>query len=204
MTLTRAAPVAVGLLLEFFANAVAQTPPQTPAQMPMQWPAQTPMQAPAQMPMQAPAQMPMQMPMQMPRQQSTPPCMADFVPLRTDAEKRAGAVKAAIDKKAPRPKICELIRAFAAAEAKVVKFVSDNQKLCNIPPQAVSQAKANHEKTVKTRDGVCSAGPGMAGPIRPPGSGLGEALGTRILPTPDTTSTGRGTLDTLTGNALAR
>jgi hypothetical protein len=208
MTLTRAAPVAVGLLLEFFASAVAQTPPQTPAQIPMQAPAQIPMQTPAQMPMQAPPQMPMQMPMQMPpqmpRQQSMPPCMADFIPLRTEAEKRAGAVKAAIDKKAPRPKICELIRAFAAAEAKVVKFVTDNQKLCNVPPQAITQAKANHEKTVKTRDGVCSAGPGMAGPIRPPGSGLGEALGTRTLPTPDTTSTGRGTLDTLTGNALAR
>jgi hypothetical protein len=188
MTLTRAAPIAVGLLLGFFANAAAQTP----------------MQMPPQMPMQMPPQMPMQMPPQMPRQQSAPPCMADFIPLRTEAEKRAGAVKAAIEKKAPRPKICELIRTFAAAEAKVVKFVADNQTSCSIPPQAVAQAKANHEKTVKTRDGVCNTGPGIAAPVRPPGSGLGEALGTRTLPTPDQTSSGRGTLDTLTGNPLAR
>ena len=79
----------------------------------------------------------------------------DALAVTADVTKSADVkayVKAAIDKKAPRPKICELIRTFAAAEAKVVKYVADHQKLCNIPPQAVAQSKANHEKTVKTRD----------------------------------------------------
>src|SRR5947209_19724744 len=93
MTLTRAAPIAVGLLLGFFATAAAQAPMQTPPQTPTQMPPQMPMQMPMQMPPQMPMQMPPQTPMQMPRQQSGPPCMADFVPLRTEAEKRAGAAK---------------------------------------------------------------------------------------------------------------
>ena len=151
----------------------------------------------------AAAQMIVQPPTQMPGQaqpQSAPPCLTAFLPLREEAEKRAGVLKAAIGRKAPQPELCALFKNFSEAEAKVVKYATTNQAQCNIPSEAVQQMKGNHGKTVQIRDRVCSA---AAGPPKPSGPNLGEALGTRALPTPETTTTGRGTLDTLTGNALA-
>jgi hypothetical protein len=140
--------------------------------------------------------------------QGQPPCFNDFIPLRQDAEKRAGAIQAAAKRKAPREEICKLFKNFAEAEVKVVKFVSTNQQWCGIPPQAVEQMKQNHTKTVATRDKICSGegGPSMAGaPPKPSGPGLSEALGTSRLLAPQT-STGRsgGAFDTLTGNVMQR
>lgn len=138
-------------------------------------------------------------------QQGAPPCFNDFVPLRQEAERRAGAIQAAAKRKAPREEICKLFRNFAEAEVKVVKFVSTNQQWCGIPPQAVEQMKANHGKTVQTRDKICSSDVGAVGvPQKPSGPGLSEALGTSRLPAPNTSSGRAGTFDTLTGNVLAR
>jgi hypothetical protein len=134
-----------------------------------------------------------------PGAQQMPPCMNEFVPLRTEAEKRASAIKAGIDRKAPREDICNLFKRFSEAEAKVAKFLKAKQTACGVPPDAVKQVTANHAKTVKTRDQVCAVGP-TAGP-RPTGPGLSEALGTAR--TQDAPSTG-GTFDTLTGNVLSR
>src|SRR5215468_7678782 len=66
------------------------------------------------------------------------PCMREFNPLREAAEKRAGILKVAIDRKADRSEFCKLFKDFATAEGKVVKFMTDNQSTCNIPPQAVT------------------------------------------------------------------
>ena len=132
-----------------------------------------------------------------------PPCMRDFTPLREAAEKRAGALKTAIERKVDRSEFCKLFKDFAAAEGKVVKFMTDNQASCGIPPQAVSQVKSNHDRTVKTRDNVCAAAAaGAGGP--PPGPRLSDELGVRGIAGPDNTSPGRGTFDTLTGSPLAR
>jgi hypothetical protein len=134
-----------------------------------------------------------------------PPCYRDFMPLRSEAEKRGKAIQAAADRKAPRPQVCQLFKNFAASEAKVVKFVTDNQSQCQIPAQVVTQMTANHDRTLKTRDNICAAGaagPGPAGP--PPGPRLSDELGVRGIAGPTPGSTGRGTFDTLTGNALAR
>src|SRR2546425_608430 len=135
-----------------------------------------------------------------------PPCFKDFMPLRQDAEKRAGLIKAASDRKAPRPEVCQLFKNFAAAEAKVVKFVSTNQSACSIPQDVVGQMKSNHDRTLKIRDQVCGGGPMGAGaaPPPPPTPRLSDELGIGRIPGPSTTSTGRGTFDTLTGNPLAR
>ena len=133
-----------------------------------------------------------------------PPCMADFVPLRQEAETRAAAIKKAADSKAPRPQVCKLFQSFAEAEAKVVSFVEKNQAWCGIPPQAVTQMKANHTRTLETRTKICAAGVVSEAPAGPRGPNLGEALGVRTLPTPESFSNGRGTFDTLTGNPLAR
>jgi hypothetical protein len=126
-----------------------------------------------------------------------PPCFKEFLPLREAAEKRAGAIKNAAEHKEPREHVCQLFKEFAVAEAKVVKFVSDNQAACQIPPQAIVQMKANHERTVKTRDGVCGNGAmGPAGP--PPGPRLSDELGVRGVAEPG--RSGHGTFDNLQGS----
>jgi hypothetical protein len=130
--------------------------------------------------------------------------MREFGPLREAAEKRGMLIRAATDRKppAPREEVCHLFKNFAASEAKVVKFIVDNQTQCHIPADAVSQTKANHDRTVKTRDQICAAGPAAGAP--PPGPKLSDELGFRSYIGPDSTSTGHGTFDTLTGNPLAR
>jgi hypothetical protein len=134
-----------------------------------------------------------------------PPCFKDFVPLRETAEKRAALIRNAAERKAPRPEVCQLFKNFAAAEGKVVKFVGDNQSNCQIPPQAVSQMKANHDRTLKTRDQVCAAGPMGATPgAPPPGPRLSDELGVRGVAGPGNVTPGRGIFDTLQGSALSR
>lgn len=131
-----------------------------------------------------------------PAQQGGPPCMAQFVPLRQEAEKRAAAIKAGAERKAPREEICGLFKRFSEAEEKVVKFLASNQASCGIPAQAITETKANHAKTAMTTQKICS-GEGAEG--KPRGTGLGEALGVRAVPTPETTKSGRGIFDTLSG-----
>src|SRR5580704_6053489 len=132
------------------------------------------------------------------RSAGMPPCMSQFLPMRAEAEKRAGVLQAGINHKKPRPEICQLFRSFSEAEEKVVKYAVANQTGCGIPPDAIATMKKNHAKTVDVRDKVCAEGPKPAGP------NLGEALGMRNLPSAETTKAGTGTLDSLSGNPLAR
>jgi hypothetical protein len=130
-----------------------------------------------------------------------PPCMQQFLPLRAEAEKRAGVLQAGINKKKPPPEICQLFRSFSEAEGKVVTYAVANQAGCNIPPDAVAMMKKNHAKTNEVRDKVCAV---AAKPAQPAGPNLGEALGFGGPPTAETTRAGTGTLDSLSGNPLAR
>lgn len=129
-------------------------------------------------------------------------CNAEFLPLRQDAEKRAGAIKAAAAKKS-QPELCNAFKNFAAAEAKMVKYVTDNGSACGIPPDAAKNMKTNHSKTIGMRDKICSAN---AGPAAPRAPSLSDALGTSRLPDTSSPQTqkGGGTFNTLTGNAIAR
>ncbi len=131
-----------------------------------------------------------------------PPCMNDFMPLRNDAEKKAAAVRAAHDKKATPQEACRLIGAFAEAEGKVLKYVEKNGSWCGIPQQVVQGMKTNHAHTEELRRQICMA---AANPPRPPGPTLSDALDPSAT-TGEARSVkpGRGTFDTLTGNALAR
>lgn len=130
-----------------------------------------------------------------------PPCMEKFLPMRAEAEKRAGVLQAGINKKKPPPELCQLFRSFSEAEAKVVNFATANQAGCGIPPDAVATMKKNHAKTTEVRDKVCAV---AQQPARPAGPNLGEALGLGSLPSSETTRAGTGTLDSLSGNPLAR
>jgi hypothetical protein len=129
-----------------------------------------------------------------------PPCMTEFSKLRDDVQKRGLAAKAAGARKAPREEMCKHITAYSAAELKWVKFTESNVTTCGIPVQVVNQLKEIHGHTEQTKEKICAAGPAAA--AGPPS--LSDALGTTKLPTPDTTKSGSGTLDTLTGNAIQR
>lgn len=128
-------------------------------------------------------------------------CNAEFMPLRQDAEKRAGMIKTAAAKKS-QPALCEAFKNFAAAEAKMVKFITDNSASCGIPADVAKNMKANHTKTIGVRDKVCSANAAPA----PRAPSLSDALGTSRLPDTSSPQTqkGGGTFNTLTGNAIAR
>lgn len=126
-----------------------------------------------------------------------PPAQCNaFAGLKTDAEQKALAVRAALAKKAERPEICTLVTRFFTSEETVIKFLEKNKATCGIPDQAITGAKANHENTLKFRTAACAE---EAKP-RPPS--LSDAINTPSVDTARNTKTGRGTLDTLNGNPL--
>ena len=123
---------------------------------------------------------------------------ANFPKLRDEAKAKAEAVSAIGKRKGDRKDMCAAVQSFTAAEEKVVKFLDDNKANCGVPVQAVTQAKTMHANTMKFRDTVCAEGP------KPKVPTLSDAIGSTPLDTSTNTKTGRGTLDTLTGNPLAK
>ena len=132
--------------------------------------------------------------------QTAPPQCTAFVQLRNEAQEKALAVRTAIEKKVERKDICSLVQRFYGAEGTVLKFLEDNKTWCNIPDEAISTAKQNHERTLKFRAAACTEAP--AAKPRPPS--LSDAIATPSVDTRENTKTGRGTLDSLSGNPLAK
>jgi hypothetical protein len=135
-----------------------------------------------------------------------PPHCNDFAALREDTEARGRAIKSASERKVPRPEACQLFNRYVAAETKMIKFMEDNQVWCGVPPEAIKTIKAAHAKAQHMRQQVCQGGPaGPTGPAaKPKQPTLGDVLGTTTIPNQTNSKTGRGTLDSLTGNPLAR
>jgi hypothetical protein len=129
-----------------------------------------------------------------------PPQCNGFLKLRDDAQQKGQAIGAAEKRKADRKEVCRLVQRFAVAEAAAVKFLENNKTWCGVPDQAISSAKATHEKTLKFRTVVCSDAPQP----RPRMPTLSDAIGTPTVDTAKNTKTGQGTFDTLTGNPLAK
>jgi hypothetical protein len=127
-----------------------------------------------------------------------PGVCANFTKLRDEAKAKAEAISAVGKRKGDRKEMCAAVQTFTAAEEKVVKFLDDNKSACGVPDQAVTQARAMHAHTMQFRDTVCAEGPKAKVPT------LSDAIGTSPLDTGKNTKTGRGTLDTLTGNPLAK
>ncbi len=123
-----------------------------------------------------------------------------FIPLRDDAQQKAAAVRAATEHKAERKEVCALVTRFATAEAAVVKFLEANKTWCGIPDEAVKAAKTGHERTLKFRTVACSEAPAA----QPKAPTLSDAIATPSVDSAANTKTGRGTLDTLSGNPLAK
>lgn len=132
--------------------------------------------------------------------QEMPQQCNDFPRLRTDAQEKALAVRKAGDRKADRKEICTLITRFSVAEAAVIKFLEENKTWCGIPEDAIRSSKANHENTLKFRTVACSEAPAA----KPRVPTLSDAINTPSVDTAGNTKTGRGTLDSLNGNPLAK
>lgn len=129
-----------------------------------------------------------------------PPCLAEFLKLREDVEKKGRAAKTASEHKATREEMCKQITVYSTAELKWVKFAESHVTTCGIPANVATELKTVHTHTEDTKSKICAVAPlGVA-----TAPSLADALGTTRLPTPETTRTGSGTLDTLTGNAIQR
>lgn len=137
-----------------------------------------------------------------------PPAMSEaqkvcltFPALREEVEKSGTAIRQASERKASREEVCPLFKNFAVREGKMLTFLQTNQKNCGVPPTVVSQLRTTHAKTIQVRNAVCSVGGGgqQAAPT------LSDALGGPIIADDNSAKLpGRGTFDTLTGNALQR
>ena len=135
-----------------------------------------------------------------PAPQQEPPCLKEFIALRTEAQKRAKAIQDASARKPPPSEACRLFNDFSKAEAKLIKYAVDNMTWCGIPAKIVDDMKQAHVKTTGIQTQVCRA---AAAPQRPAGPSLSDALS---APIPDSNNirTGRGTFDTLTGTPLGK
>lgn len=132
-------------------------------------------------------------------------CQSGFNSLKKEAEARAGAIKAAGQRKASPQEACKLIGAFSQAEVKMIKFIETNAVKCHIPPQAAEQMKKGHANTDQLMSKVCAVAANGGGGGPAPGPSLSEALGSASLPEAKPTKrSGGSTFDTLNGNVLAR
>jgi len=130
--------------------------------------------------------------------------MKEFLPLRTEAEKRGAAIKAASERRAPPDEACKLIRSFAQAELKMIKYIETHAQKCGIPPQVPEQMKKGHKNTDAMQSKVCSVA-AQAQQRGPAGPSLSDVLGSSTA-APEATASRKGgsTFDTLNGNVLTR
>jgi hypothetical protein len=99
--------------------------------------------------------------------------------------------------------MCKLVVAYANAETKWIKFTEQNSTKCGIPPEVIGQLRTVHGHTMEARKQLCAPGPTQA--AAPAAPTLSDALGTTRLPSQETEKRKPGgTMDTLTGNALAK
>jgi hypothetical protein len=197
MNLRRAVFIAACMFAIAAGPAAAQfqpPPQQQPGAAQSPWPDQRPQQSPWPQ-QQAPtaAQSPW-------TQQQEPPCLKDFAKLRDEAQKRAGLIRNASERKASAKEACALFNAFSAAELKMIKFATDNAATCGIPPQVLTQMKQGHAKTGEIRVKVCQA---AAAPMQQAAPSLSDALAAPVTDS-NNIKTGRGTFDTLTGTPLGK
>lgn len=131
-------------------------------------------------------------------------CMAKFQPLREEAERRAKAIQAAGARKAGPQEACGLIKAYVAAEGRLVNYVTTKQTACGIPAEVPKQLKANASRAQQMMKQVCEAAarPQGGGPAAAPS--LSEALGSSSGTEVRTVRGGGSTFDTINGNVLSR
>lgn len=133
--------------------------------------------------------------------QNDPVCMS-FPAIGKELEDSLKAVNDAGQRKAPREEACPLFKNLSAKEVKTLKFLETNRNRCQIPPNFIKQLADRHTQIVKITKVVCSTGPQPGQAAAP---SLSDALGgPTIADDASAAKPGRGTFDTLTGNALQR
>jgi hypothetical protein len=132
-----------------------------------------------------------------------PPACQQLMVLRDETQKNGAAIAAAQQRKVKADVVeaCKLFKNFLASEAKFIHALTENVSLCGVPPQVIKSYQEGHGRASKLGQQICEA----AEHPQPAGPSLSDALNsTPVLPDADNTKTGRGTYDTLQGNALAR
>ena len=132
-----------------------------------------------------------------------PPACQQLLVLRDEYQKNGAALGAAQHRKDKPDAVeaCKLFKVFLASEAKFIAGMTENSATCGVPPQVIKQYQEGHGKASHVGKQVCDA----AEHPQPTGPSLSDALNSApVLPDADNTKTGRGTYDTLQGNALAR
>ena len=135
--------------------------------------------------------------------QQKPPCVDEFMQLRQEMEKRFEAAKAGIDRRGSAAELCNLLTKFTQAEVQMIKYVRENGPACSFPPNLLESVQASNVKSEGYRKQACTAAAAPAKPARPNAPTLSDALSPPVTGK-DNTRTGRGTLDSLGGNPLAR
>lgn len=121
---------------------------------------------------------------------------------KQEVDKRGAALQKAGQAHAPVAQLCTMFKGYVTAEAKLITAVEKDGAWCGAPPQFIEQLKAGHPRAVSLRNQACAAAAQANRP--PPGPSLSDALGTPPVPDASDATTGYGTFDTLTGNALTR
>jgi hypothetical protein len=132
--------------------------------------------------------------------QQKPPCYDEFVSHGDEIAKRFEAAQGGINKRLSAKEICGLLTRLSQSEVKALKFVEQNNAKCGFPPEIVQNVKMRNAKTEEFRKQACTA---AARPAKPAEPTLSDALSAPAVGK-DNTKTGRGTLDSLFGNPLAR
>lgn len=135
-----------------------------------------------------------------------PPACQQLLALRDETQKHGLAIQKANERKANVQEACRLFKAYLATEAKFIKGIEENSRICGVPPDVIKQVKEGHAKASQVGKQVCEAA--AQGP-RPAGPSLSEALGAGpIMPdaskSDGSKSSGGGAFDTLSGNVLSR
>jgi hypothetical protein len=97
--------------------------------------------------------------------------MAEFIPLREEAERRGKLIKAASDRHAPPGEACKLFTNFGAAEIRMIEYVEAHAANCGISTEVAAQLKAGHRGTEEVQKKVCTLAERMQrrGPAGPSG-----------------------------------
>jgi hypothetical protein len=98
-------------------------------------------------------------------------CMTDFQPLRDEAERHVKLIKAAGNRHATPEEACPLIRNFAQAEIKMIRFVEAHATQCGPLARIADQLRNGYRETENMQRKVCAVAqqrsprPGPPGPL---------------------------------------
>ena len=136
--------------------------------------------------------------------QQPPPCVTELISLRQEVDKRFEAAKGGIAKKLGAAEMCRLLTQFADADVKMIKYAEEKGSACGIPAEALKNMKASHIQATGYKKQACDA---AANPQQRAPRAAEPTLSDAFAPPSvngSNTRTGRGTLDSLGGNPIAR